>query len=117
MRETGTKQEQSKEGGGRHKGEEVPVITAANAVVEPHAVMVKRLNTVVAYTAMVAAGRTPDTAGLAVLHRHIHGCNVRCRQLHHHPVVGWWANRQRIVCGIRRWQLMKIARNNLERDC
>ncbi|KFY21059.1 hypothetical protein V493_07584, partial [Pseudogymnoascus sp. VKM F-4281 (FW-2241)] len=59
---------------GRDKGEEIPVVATADAVVEPHAVVVVRLDAVIADAAVVAAGRTPDMTGLAVFDGDLHGC-------------------------------------------
>lgn len=61
-----------------NEGEEVTVISASNAIVEPDTVMVQGFNAVVAYSAVIATRWTPDAAGLAVLYWHIHGSNFGC---------------------------------------
>ncbi|KFY06261.1 hypothetical protein V492_08095 [Pseudogymnoascus sp. VKM F-4246] len=58
----------------RYEGEEIPVVPPPHTVVQPHAVVVVRLDAVIADAAVVAAGRAPDMTGLAVFHGHLHGC-------------------------------------------
>lgn len=72
VRQAGTKQEKCKNGRGANKGEKIPVVTAADTIVEPDTVMVKRLNTIVAGTTMVAARGPPYVACLTVFHRYVH---------------------------------------------
>lgn len=73
LREGGADEEEGEQRGGRHEGEEVAVVAPPDAVVEPHAVVVRGLDAVVAHAAVVRAGRPPDVAGLAVFGWHFHG--------------------------------------------
>lgn len=51
------------------EGEEVAVVTLANTVVEPNAVVVVALDTIVAHPAVMSTRWAPDVASPAVLHR------------------------------------------------
>lgn len=66
-------QEQTQNSARCDKGEEISVVASADAVVQPHAVMVLRLHAGIADTAVVSTGRTPNIARLAVLDWYLHG--------------------------------------------
>lgn len=80
------------------KGEEVPVVTASDAVVEPHAVMVLRLDAGIAYFAVVTTGRAPYAAGTTVFDGHFEMNVVLFGGLDEGPAVRWW-DRERVVVG------------------
>ena len=67
--------------------EEVAIIPAPNAVVQPDTVVVEGLDTVIADSAVVAPRRSPDVAGFAVFDWHIHRSRVRRRESNHDPIV------------------------------
>lgn len=89
--EAGTNEEQGENRTRAHECEKVAIVAAPNAIVEPDAMVVKGLYTVVANTAMVAARRSPDIAGLAIFHWYIHGSNIGSGQLNHDPIICGWA--------------------------
>jgi len=68
---------EGKDGAGCDKDKEVPIVALADTVVEPDAVMVVRLDAVVAEAAMVSAWGTPNIACPTVLHRNLHGSGSR----------------------------------------
>lgn len=55
------------------KGEKVTIVALADAVVEPHAVVVVAFDAVVAKATVVGTRGSPDVAGPAVLDRNFHG--------------------------------------------
>lgn len=114
MPETGGPQVDAEKGARGDKGEEVPVIAPPDAVVEPQAVVVLRVNAVVAHAAVMAARRSPDVARLAVLGRYFKGAVLCNGRKHDDPFRGWGAESQRIavVHGLR----MEVARQDL-RGC
>lgn len=62
-----------KQGRGGDEGEEVAIVAAPDAVVEPYTVVVGGLDTVVAHAAVVRTWRTPNLACLTILGRDLHG--------------------------------------------
>lgn len=56
-----------------HKREEVSIIPSAYAIVDPYAMVVLSLYTIVTYSAMVTSWRPPNVASFAVFGRDIHG--------------------------------------------
>lgn len=72
----------------RDKRKKVPVVAAPDAVVQPHAVVVLRLDAVVAHAAVVAARRPPDAACAAVFHGDLDGDQVFRGRADARPGVG-----------------------------
>lgn len=87
--EGGAEEEEGDERARGDEGEEVAVVAAADAVVQPDAVVVVGLDAVVAQAAVVRAGRTPDVAGPAVLDGDLHGGGGGLGGLDQRPVVRW----------------------------
>ena len=114
--QTGTDQEKREDCAEADKGKEVAIVSAANAVVEPHAVVIKSFDTIVADSTVVAARGSPNITCLAELHRNIHGSHIRRGKLDHHPVIGGWAEYQRIVCRFGMRHGVDIARHDLYRQ-
>ena len=75
--ETKAEEEEPEDCTGCNEGEEISVIAASNAVVEPDTVMILGLDAVIAYSAMVSSRRTPDIASLAILGRDFHSSGIR----------------------------------------
>ena len=73
MAETGEGQEEAKECCGADESDEISVVAPANTIVDPNAMVVLGFYTIIANSAMVTPGRSPDVAGLAVFCRHVHG--------------------------------------------
>lgn len=71
------KEEKAEEGGEEDVGEEVAVVAAADAVVQPDAVMILSFDAGITHPAMVGAGWAPDVAGFAVLGRYFHCRGLR----------------------------------------
>jgi hypothetical protein len=69
-----------------NESEEVPVVPSSHAVVEPEAMVVLRLDAVVADAAVVAARRAPDVAGFAEFGRDFEGAVLGGRGPDHYPV-------------------------------
>lgn len=78
---------------GADKCHKVAVVTAANAVVEPYAMMVMKLNAVITNSAMTDAGRAPDPTGGTIF-------NLNCAGL-----VAW----QRRDHGVFAWEVTAMA--------
>lgn len=97
MRQTGSEQKQPDERSGRHEGEEVAIISPANTVVEPDAMMILRLNAIVTDTAMMGSRGTPDVTCLAVLRWHLHGGSGTRVGPDRRPSSGRRAQGQRII--------------------
>lgn len=116
MCETGSDQKQGENGTRAHKGKEVAIVAPAYAVVQPNTVVIKCFNTIVTDTTVIAARRPPDSAGLAVLDRYIHGSNIGRGQFDHDPVVRGRANRQWIIRGIHRRHRVDIPRHDTRID-
>lgn len=95
--QTGANQEEGENSAEADKSKKVAIVAATNTVVEPHAVMVKGFNTIVADSTVIAARGSPNVTCLAELHRYIHGSHVRRGKLDHHPVICGWAKYQRII--------------------
>ena len=76
MCNAGTDEKKPENGRRGYKGEEIAVIPSANAVVQPHAVMILRFDTVIADTTMMGSRWTPDVAGFAVFRWHFHSCGL-----------------------------------------
>lgn len=94
------------------EGEEVAVVPAANAVIEPDAVMIVRLDTVVAEAAVVSPGRAPDIAGAAVLDGDFHGGGGRLGRFDQRPIISGRALVKRII--VLRWrEVMEAPWKNL----
>ena len=70
-----------------HEGEEVPVVSAPDAVVEPDAVVVRGLDAVVAHPTVVGSRGPPDVAGFTVLGRYLHRCGRRLCRLDERPII------------------------------
>ena len=93
----------------KHESEEVAVVPPADAVVEPDAVMVLSLDTIIAYSAVVAARWTPDIACLAVFGRNLE-CTIRCGVvLYDYPLGHGWSWGKRIGVVGNRWVGVKIS--------
>lgn len=58
--QAGEHQQQTQERGRCDKGKEVAVVPSANAIVEPHTVMVQGFNAIVADSTMITSWRSPD---------------------------------------------------------
>lgn len=87
---------------GRHdKCEKVAIVSSTNAVVEPHTVMILRLNAVVTYTTVMGPRRSPDVAALAELGWDFHGCVSAGGRNDHDPFGGRRAYTERIIIRIR----------------
>ncbi len=71
MSEAGEGQENRQQRARADECKKVPIIPSAHAIVEPDAVMILGLDTVVAGTTMMTSQRTPDVASLAILGRNI----------------------------------------------
>lgn len=112
MCKTGANQKEGQNRAGAHKRKEVAVIAPPNTVVEPDAVVIECVDTVVAHPAVVAARRSPDTTGLAVLHGHVHGGHFRSSELDHDPIICRRAKRQRVVSWICRRHSMRVSWHN-----
>jgi hypothetical protein len=111
--QTGANQEEGENGAEADKSKEVAIVSATNTVVEPHAVMVKGFDTIVADSTVIAARGSPNVTCLAELHRYIHGSHVRRGKLDHHPVICGWTKYQRIVCRFCMGHRVDIARHDL----
>lgn len=111
--QAGTDQVKTEERRRGDKCEKVAVVAPADAVVEPHTVVVLGFYAVVAKTAMVGARRAPDIAGFAVFGWDFHsGCRLLHR-LDQRPVVSWWREPEGIlILGYRR-KLVNIPRKDL----
>lgn len=97
-----SKKEPGQECPGHDEDKELAVVSAANAIVEPDAVVVLRLDASVAYPTVVRSGWSPDLTGLAEFDRHLHGCSRSVRGfllpgLYHDPRGSGRADGQRIV--------------------
>lgn len=113
MSEACKSEKDSQKGTGADKGEEVPVIAPANAIVEPNAVVILSIYAVVADTAVVATWRSPDVAGFAILYRYFHGCVQRARRLDSGPRSRRRPQGEWVVRGWSRHGV-KVARKNLD---
>lgn len=113
MSEACKSEKDSQKGTGADKGEEVPVIAPANAVVEPNTVVILSVYAVVADTAVVATRRSPDVAGFAILYRYFHGCVRRARRLDPGPRSRRRRQGEWVVRGWSRHGV-KVARKNLD---
>jgi hypothetical protein len=56
-----------------YEGEEVTVVATTDTIVDPHTVMILRLDAVIADSTVVTSWWTPDIASLAILYGHLHG--------------------------------------------
>lgn len=72
VRQARAKEVETEQRATEHKGEEVSIVAASDAVVQPHAVMILGLDTIVADAAVVCARRAPDVTRLAVLGWDLH---------------------------------------------
>ena len=70
---TCTKEEEPNDCSSCNEGEEISVIAASNAVVEPDTVMILSLNTIITYSAMVSSRRSPYIASFAIFGGDFHG--------------------------------------------
>jgi hypothetical protein len=106
-----------------NKGEEISVVSASDAVVKPHAVMVLRLNAIIAEPAVVGARRSPDVAGAAMPNRDFHGGRRLVCRSNEVPVGRRRAYSERIVVFGRResvkisWENLANYLNKHERSC
>lgn len=87
LRQAGANEEETKESCCRDKGEEVTVISTANAIIEPDAVMVVTFDAIIAHATMMTTRGSPDITRLAVLDGDFHGSCRRCGRLDHGPVI------------------------------
>lgn len=110
---TCTEEKQAKNGGRSDEREEIPIVSTADAVIEPDTVMVLSLDTVVANPTMMTSRWPPDVAGFAILCRHFHCGSGRLSRFDHRPIVRWWRQSERIFIFIRRRHWMKVPRENL----
>lgn len=95
-----------------NKGEEVSVVSASNAVVKPHAMMVLRLNAIIAEPAVVGTRRSPDVAGAAMPNRDFHGGRrLVCRS--NEVPVGRRRTYSEWIVVFGRWESVKISWENL----
>jgi hypothetical protein len=69
--------------------EEISVVSASNAIVDPNTVVILGLNAVVADSTVVTSRWPPDVASFAVLGWHFHSSRGRLRGLDHSPIVRW----------------------------
>lgn len=79
LRKAYANQVEGEDGGRCDKGEEVSVVALADAVIQPHAMVIVRLDAVIAKTAVVGTRRPPDVARPAVLDGKLHGGSRRLR--------------------------------------
>lgn len=112
MSQAGEGQQKPEHSTSSDKTKEISVVASAHAVVEPDTVMIQRLNTVVANSAVVTSRGSPDVTRFAVLDRYVHGGSLRSRKSNHDPIIGRRANGKRILI-IGRWEGVYIARENL----
>ena len=110
--QTRKRKEKSQKCASTDKAEEESVVAPPYTIVDPDTVMIQRLYTVVADSAVVTAWRPPDVARLAVFDRYIHGSGLRRGQSDHHPIIRRWSNSKRIVVLSRR-ERMYVAWKNL----
>jgi hypothetical protein len=116
MRQASPEEKKPKKSRCTDEDEKVAVVATTNAVVEPHAVVVLRLDTVVADATVVGARWAPDVAALAVLGWHLHcGVGARCRH-HHSPLGRCRAKTQWVIIRIRRRERVQIAGKDLTRS-
>ena len=66
-------EEYSKDSSSADEGKEIAIISPANAIVDPYAMMVLRLNAVVTDSTMVAPRWAPYVARLAILDADVDG--------------------------------------------
>lgn len=99
--QTSDQEVHAKKCGGHDKCEKVAIVSSTNAVVEPYAVMILRLDTVVTDTTVMGSRRSPDIAALTELGWDFHGCvSAGCRN-DHDPFSGGRAYTERIIIRIR----------------
>ena len=103
MRQACAEQEQSQNGSACDVGEEVSVVPPADAVIEPYAVVVLRLDTIVANTAVVRARWAPDVARLAVLGGDFHCLCLGSGGSDRYPFGGGRSECERVFVG-RSWR-------------
>lgn len=101
-----------KDGACRNEREEVSVISAAHAVVEPYAMVIMSFDAVIAEATVVSPRWPPDIAGAAMFNRHLHRSGCPIRRTHDDPVVGWGSEMVGIVV-FPRGKLMQISGENL----
>jgi len=75
--------------------------------------MILRLDTVVADTAVVAAWGTPNVAGFAVFGGHFKGAVLGGRGADHDPVCCWRAKSERVFGKIGWGEGVEVTRENL----
>jgi hypothetical protein len=109
----GSQHEERKQRSRGDEGEEVSVVTSADAVIEPHAMMVLQLDTVVAVSAVMTSWRSPDLTSLAELGRNLHGSGFGCQILDQGPCRSRRANGQGIFIWWSRREWMQMSRQNL----
>jgi hypothetical protein len=93
--------------------EEISVVSASDAIVDPNTMVVLGLDTVVANSTVVTSRRTPDVASFAVFGWHFHSSGGRLCGLDHGPIVRWGCQSKRVFVLVRRRHWMKISRKNL----
>ena len=112
MAQTGESQVKTQEGCRTNEGEEITIVASADAVVQPHTMVIQSFDTIVAHSTMIASRWSPDIAALAVFHRYIHGGCLRSSQAYHDPIISWGSKGQRVVV-ILWWKCMDVAREYL----
>ncbi len=95
--------------------EEISIISAPNAIINPNAVVVLRLNTVIADSTVVTSRWSPYITSLAIFGWHFHCSRGRLCRLDHRPIVRWGCQSERIFVLVRRWHGMKVSGENLAR--
>ena len=69
-----------------HKCKKVSIISSANTVIDPHAMMILGLYAIITSSAMVTSRWSPNVTGFAVLGRNVHGGVSRFCRSNHGPL-------------------------------
>jgi hypothetical protein len=109
VREGSSEKKEAQQSCRTHKDEEVAVVAATHAVVEPNTVMVLSFNAVVADTTVMRARRSPYVAAFAILGGNFH-CSVGTGGRHNHcPLRSSGTKTQWVFIRIRGWERVQIA--------
>ena len=96
-----------------YETKKVAVVASANTIVQPDAVMVLRINAVVANPAMVASGRPPDVTGLTVFGGDLEGPVRLIMRGDYDPLGQGWTRGEWIRIWLWRWKGVDVARIDL----
>ena len=102
--------EDTKESSRAYEGEEIPIISSPNAIIDPYTMMVLCFYATVTHSAMVTSRRPPDITCLTVLSGNVHGPIRRPSRLDRRPLCRRWPQREWVFGVLRGRQGMKVSR-------